>query len=217
MCISVALGLQAWCILMGWYLLAQGMSKDCEALHQWLLGYCIALTMLPFCITVAGPLVVWWAANGLLIRSGMSSACQRSSPMLWNFVDEVLYSSLGTCGCMLVALLLLWLIRRRTHQMNVLWGSSGPTVQAVVQHILDGPAHEPTPGTECSICLESGSRESRWRALTCGHPFHEHCLVEWLQRARRCPLCRLDLHASYLGHASGVSNLEAGQEIAAAV
>jgi len=48
-------------------------------------------------------------------------------------------------------------------------------------------------GQTCSICLsEENLRESRegTSLLGCGHVFHRSCLVEWLKRSQRCPLCR---------------------------
>jgi hypothetical protein len=55
-------------------------------------------------------------------------------------------------------------------------------------------ASEAPPADECVICL--GSCEDRvcakpqWRRLRCGHTFHEHCIMEWLSKAHRCPTCR---------------------------
>jgi hypothetical protein len=44
--------------------------------------------------------------------------------------------------------------------------------------------------TDCSICLESLSTESK--TMRCGHSFHSDCLVDWfLTRSRvTCPTCR---------------------------
>lgn len=48
----------------------------------------------------------------------------------------------------------------------------------------------------CPICLEQqpegdipGRRQS-WYGLDCGHQFHYKCIVQWMQRSQRCPLCR---------------------------
>jgi hypothetical protein len=55
-------------------------------------------------------------------------------------------------------------------------------------------ACEAPEADECVICL--GSCEDRccakpqWRRLNCGHHFHEHCILEWLRKAHRCPTCR---------------------------
>jgi len=202
----LAVAMQLWCVGRGWYLLARGTAHACRPLQHWLLGYCVALTMVPFCFAVAGPLVVWWAANGTLIRSSLPTPCQQSSPGLWAFVDEVLFTSLATCGCMLVAYALMWCIRRHTRQMYRLWGSAGPAHEAAVRGILADPAPDVPAGSECIICLEEGRPQSVWRRLRCGHEFHECCLLEWLQRARRCPLCRMDLHAAYLSNAPALAN-----------
>lgn len=205
--VPVALGLvfavaiavmQTWCALKGWLLLAQGVAPECQPLHHWLLGYCVALTMLPFCFAIAGPLVVWWAANGGVIRSNMSDDCKKASPELWFFVDQVLYLSLATCVSMLFVSVIVMVMRRRISRIQRLWGPNGPAEEAVLRQITTGSPAEVPEGHECTICLDDTTSSARWRSLPCGHVFHESCLVQWLQRAHRCPLCRLDLHAAYL-------------------
>uniref|UniRef100_A0A182S0G5 RING-type domain-containing protein n=1 Tax=Anopheles funestus TaxID=62324 RepID=A0A182S0G5_ANOFN len=41
----------------------------------------------------------------------------------------------------------------------------------------------------CTICLES-MEHGRILATTCGHIFHEKCIVNWTTRSYRCPECR---------------------------
>mmetsp|Transcript_2000 Transcript_2000/g.5303 ORF Transcript_2000/g.5303 Transcript_2000/m.5303 type:complete len:273 (-) Transcript_2000:315-1133(-) len=41
----------------------------------------------------------------------------------------------------------------------------------------------------CAICLEPYSVREAFRQLACGHVFHSDCIVRWLSRANRCPLC----------------------------
>jgi hypothetical protein len=43
--------------------------------------------------------------------------------------------------------------------------------------------------TECCICLEQLVPGQRILALPCAHPFHEHCVTEWLKYSEACPLC----------------------------
>lgn len=44
----------------------------------------------------------------------------------------------------------------------------------------------------CSICLDPVKSKSEKTVLTCAHVFHSSCIVEWLQRSNRCPLCRTE-------------------------
>eukprot|EP01068_Selenidium_serpulae_P007784 Selendium_serpulae@DN4803_c0_g1_i1.p1 len=41
----------------------------------------------------------------------------------------------------------------------------------------------------CTRCTRPGL-DCPPAAGTCGHTFHLHCVEEWLQRSRLCPLCR---------------------------
>merc|ERR1712039_187560 len=88
----------------------------------------------------------------------------------------------------------------------------GLTARPIVQRLTDLLSHDGTdpevindiqvlalgevpPEEECVVCLSSDA--GRWLQIVCGHRFHESCLREWLSKARRCPVCRLDLHAAY--------------------
>jgi hypothetical protein len=47
---------------------------------------------------------------------------------------------------------------------------------------------------DCAICLEEfvdGGK--KLRMMPCSHSFHQRCIFEWLQRGRRCPICRYEL------------------------
>jgi hypothetical protein len=48
---------------------------------------------------------------------------------------------------------------------------------------------------ECSICLETmeDSRGNFVKTRTCGHVFHQRCLVQWILQNHSCPLCRRQL------------------------
>ena len=42
----------------------------------------------------------------------------------------------------------------------------------------------------CSICLEAFVITDKSITLKCGHKYHTHCIIDWLQRDNICPLCR---------------------------
>ena len=50
---------------------------------------------------------------------------------------------------------------------------------------------EAQQGQTCSICLEPIGY--RYRRLHCSHVFHSGCILQWLGRARHCPVCRQDV------------------------
>ncbi|KAJ6600718.1 E3 ubiquitin-protein ligase TRAIP, partial [Pseudolycoriella hygida] len=43
---------------------------------------------------------------------------------------------------------------------------------------------------QCTICMSNLSVNDAANAATCGHVFHELCLVQWFQRSKTCPQCR---------------------------
>mmetsp|Transcript_62893 Transcript_62893/g.132769 ORF Transcript_62893/g.132769 Transcript_62893/m.132769 type:complete len:522 (-) Transcript_62893:51-1616(-) len=150
----IGLAVQVWCVARGWELLLHGIPPACQSLYGWLLGYCAGLTLLPFCCTVAGPLVAFWAAMGILVRSHMMEACQEASPGIYNFVDQVLYSSLATCAFVCVSWIFLWRVKSTANHLERIFGTNGPTDRGVVALILAEPMPQVRAGTECCICLE---------------------------------------------------------------
>jgi len=205
-----AMTLQYSCVTRSWTLLDSGVPASCGWLHLWLLAYAWVLTVFPFCAAFAGPPALLWAFVGLAMRSHLGerrAECKQQSPELYGFVDEFMTDNCKSCMYMGICLLLLWFVRCRVKRLQNIWGTSGPAGEEVVRRILaEALPREVDPETECSICLQSGADDAtaesgeapRWRSLRCGHAFHEQCLVEWLRHARRCPLCRDDLHAAYL-------------------
>ncbi|KAL3639667.1 hypothetical protein CASFOL_014635 [Castilleja foliolosa] len=43
---------------------------------------------------------------------------------------------------------------------------------------------------ECSICSEMTKVGAQISVLQCGHAFHSHCVVGWLEDNRLCPTCK---------------------------
>lgn len=43
--------------------------------------------------------------------------------------------------------------------------------------------------SECVICLEEMSPDSKLLRLSCGHTFHEHCFRKWMLKSDCCPMC----------------------------
>ncbi|XP_065208679.1 E3 ubiquitin-protein ligase TRAIP-like isoform X2 [Planococcus citri] len=47
----------------------------------------------------------------------------------------------------------------------------------------------------CSICRDAftGADNETIYTTSCGHVFHHRCLVQWMQRSKTCPHCRMNL------------------------
>ncbi|MBA0777299.1 hypothetical protein Gotri_005340 [Gossypium trilobum] len=43
---------------------------------------------------------------------------------------------------------------------------------------------------ECSICLDEVLEGEEVASMPCGHVYHSHCIVRWLETSHLCPLCR---------------------------
>lgn len=54
----------------------------------------------------------------------------------------------------------------------------------------------------CVICLEHLNKDKDCVSLKCGHKYHGGCIVSWMERGGRCPICRADSIICY-EHGSG--------------
>ncbi|CAJ1336364.1 unnamed protein product [Effrenium voratum] len=125
--------------------------------------------------------------------------CSSQAPTLWQFINEV---SLKGLFCVVGLTVILGVtattIFPTLRSIEDRWGVAGTAVTEVIEAIQSSAAVEVPADTECPICL--GCEDSllgSWRELPCSHRFHEECLLEWIGRKPRCPLCRLDLHSAY--------------------
>lgn len=46
---------------------------------------------------------------------------------------------------------------------------------------------------DCPICLEEFEAGERSLAIQCRHAFHYQCIVQWLARTNKCPVCRFEI------------------------
>lgn len=210
--VVLGLGLQVYCVLAGWYLLwNEGAPLACGGSRGWLLLYLLALTQ-PFSMLVGVPLLlvisVW--GGSLLVEN-----CRRPSPEVDLFMIKVAFFSLLSCTALALAALLLRCARRRLANMQST--ANEATARRIVAEV---DLVEPKEEAECIICLgggedrgeedkdveaEAGGKQ-RWRRLHCGHALHEDCLLEWLLRARRCPLCSVGIYPGDLAGAGAAAN-----------
>lgn len=67
--------------------------------------------------------------------------------------------------------------------------------QFTVSFISDLELHEELTETSClcTFCLDDMEIGEELCRLPCMHTFHRRCVYAWLQRDRRCMLCRLDV------------------------
>ncbi|CAJ1966366.1 unnamed protein product [Cylindrotheca closterium] len=74
---------------------------------------------------------------------------------------------------------------------------SSPQEKLPADEYVSTKKDDSTCGDECcAICLEPyaiGDDLCSGKTEKCSHVFHEHCLIEWIRRHNRCPLCRSNL------------------------
>jgi len=46
---------------------------------------------------------------------------------------------------------------------------------------------------QCTVCMENFVRDDQIRRLNCLHCFHKSCIDQWLDRSKRCPICKIDV------------------------
>lgn len=61
--------------------------------------------------------------------------------------------------------------------------------------------HKDGPETKerCTICLENYKHKDTAMQIACDHTYHKACLLKWLQRHQRCPLCQNDVKLTVFG------------------
>lgn len=181
------------------YLLVRGMATYVRVGNElgglwrmWLLGFLFLQLAWPIRMPSVTLILFGWCLGARLFF--------QKPPIggdFWNFVLEVCLLQTVQAALLLIAAVAAVTARPLLQQLTELLQHNG-TYPEVLTHIpVLAPAEVP-PEEECVICL---SREDEdgvpWRRLACQHAFHETCLLEWLEKARRCPVCRLDLHVAY--------------------
>lgn len=46
---------------------------------------------------------------------------------------------------------------------------------------------------ECAICLDVLQEGQPSLRVACGHAFHDRCILHWLSRTNKCPMCRFEI------------------------
>lgn len=189
----VGIATQVVCAFQGWHILYEGVPQECGKLREWLQLYCVLLTFLPVVQAFALPLVLFWGVIGLRLRR---QECEDVSPAVADFAAQTIRFALLSTSLMVVGASLLRRVKNEMRDLQMVYGPAGPVQREVLEQLLEERASVVEAQAECSICLEGNPEALEaplpWRALRCGHAFHEHCLLEWLERGRRCPLCRQD-------------------------
>jgi len=148
--------------------------------------------MWPFCMPSLTLLILGWCLGAMLLvrRDGK---CQQ----LHEFLFEATMLQTQQAMLLIIVAAVALMSRPLVQQLNELIGNGG-TDPEVVQHIAVVPTSEVPSDEECVICLSRDDNDGvSWRQLRCGHRFHEPCLLEWLGKANKCPICRLDLHEAH--------------------
>lgn len=199
--IGAAAALQVWTVVDGWALLCiTHMSRKCDLLQYWLIFCCSCSTAAICCVQFLLPMMVILMSSGHMVRKLAPRECKHKDggEKIIAFMRTFEHRGVIFMTCVLLAIICIWRAQVKLNQLCEQWGTEGPTPEDIIQRIVAESEAEVTPTTECMICLEEGALLSPWCCLKCGHQFHQVCLLEWLRRARRCPICRLDLHRAYL-------------------
>ncbi|KAK7387789.1 hypothetical protein VNO78_22581 [Psophocarpus tetragonolobus] len=70
--------------------------------------------------------------------------------------------------------------------------SSSSPLPPLMSHISTPSSSAPFDDTSedtCSICLEPFSTDDPATITSCKHEYHLHCILEWSQRSKECPIC----------------------------
>eukprot|EP00434_Breviolum_minutum_P022870 symbB.v1.2.020179.t1/scaffold1684.1/size105940/2 len=199
---------QAWCAVDGWNVYGGGLDvpSQCKPLKYWLSAY-LASTLLPLTtsLALALPLGVIAMATGILVRAMTPDSCEDEASSLWQFINEVSLKGLvSLVGLTIILGITSTSIFPTLRSIQNRWGLSGSAMTEVLEAIHNSADVDVPADTECAICLGNDSTQESWRALPCSHHFHKDCLVDWLNRKMRCPLCRMDLQSAYHNQVAAV-------------
>ncbi|XP_027333338.1 E3 ubiquitin-protein ligase RHF1A-like [Abrus precatorius] len=64
-----------------------------------------------------------------------------------------------------------------------------PPSMSYIATSLPSAAFDDTSDDACSICLEPFSTVDPATTTSCKHEYHLHCILEWSQRSKECPIC----------------------------
>jgi len=171
---------------------ASPQCKENGPLHVWFYGFLVLQFMWPFCMPSLTLLILGWCLGAVLLVP-QNGKCQQ----LHQFLFEAVIGQSLQAILLIIAAGVALKSRPLVQQLNDLIGNGG-TDPEVVQHIAVVPTSEVPSDEECVICLSRDDSDGvSWRQLVCGHRFHEPCLLEWLGKANKCPICRLDLHEAH--------------------
>lgn len=157
----------------------------------WLLGFLILQLVWPTCMPSATMLLLGWCLGALLLL--------RDPPGCPNLHDFVVQALLLQCLQTLLLFLATYaavMVQPLLQQLKDLLSERG-TAQDIIDLIKIVPASQMPSEEECVICMDCEEEGVPWLELKCAHRFHETCLLQWLKKARRCPMCRIDLHEAY--------------------
>ncbi|KAH7522359.1 hypothetical protein FEM48_Zijuj07G0130000 [Ziziphus jujuba var. spinosa] len=67
--------------------------------------------------------------------------------------------------------------------------SLNPLLFSVSAPPSSSSTNETSEEDSCSICLEPFSSDDPATITSCKHDYHLHCILEWSQRSKECPIC----------------------------
>mmetsp|Transcript_70013 Transcript_70013/g.177706 ORF Transcript_70013/g.177706 Transcript_70013/m.177706 type:complete len:320 (-) Transcript_70013:152-1111(-) len=198
--VSLALGCTVLTAPIAVWLLVRGVATYIASegpacggpLRIWLLGFLMLQLAWPICMPSLTLLLLGWCL-GALVLLHEPKHCAR----IHEFLFEACALQTTQAVLLLVAAIAALTARPLVQQLGELLSYSG-TDPEVIRQIIVRPWRDVPFDEECVICLTRDDEDGvPWRQLACRHSFHEPCLLKWLGKARRCPVCRMDLHFAY--------------------
>eukprot|EP00927_Polykrikos_kofoidii_P071289 TRINITY_DN67577_c0_g1_i1.p1 TRINITY_DN67577_c0_g1~~TRINITY_DN67577_c0_g1_i1.p1 ORF type:complete len:311 (+),score=47.55 TRINITY_DN67577_c0_g1_i1:209-1141(+) len=192
-CTLLTAPIAIWLLLQGVATYVSTDNQRCSGpLRVWLLGFFILEFFWFFCMPSLALLLLGWCLGALWLIP-QPKRCEQ----LHDFVMEASILQIIQGILVLIAAIAALMARPIVTRLSQVLSQTG-TDPEIVQLIDVIPDCEVPADEDCVICLSRETEEGvPWRRLTCDHKFHETCLLEWLRKARRCPVCRLDLHQQY--------------------
>ena len=96
-------------------------------------------------------------------------------------------------GCLCIIPKILNYISTNQSNMSQLCKPSKNNILTEVLYTDQPSTGTPVSPETCAICIENFISGEKIIGLECNHIFHSNCILEWFEKSKSCPTCRITI------------------------